>query len=67
VLIIIIIIPHVLSHDYSHKLDDVLTLSGETKKLRNYRPSFELREQFLYNNAVWLSRSPILIVSKGET
>jgi hypothetical protein len=43
------------SHDYSFKLDDShagATLINATRNLRNYRPTFELREQFLYENPV---------------
>jgi len=65
ILIIIIIILLVLSHDYSYKKDN-LSLSDITRKLRNFRPTSELREQFLYSNTVWLSYSLVLVVSHGE-
>ena len=53
------------SHDYSYKKKD--NIMDITRNLRNFRPTFELREQFLYNNQVWLSCSPVLVVSKSET
>jgi hypothetical protein len=60
----IIIILLVLSQDYSYKKTD--NLSAITRKLRNFRPASELREQFLYGNTVWFSCSLVLVVSKGE-
>ena len=63
----IIIILLVLSHDYSYKKDGDISPRDITRNLRNFRPTFELREQFLYNNAVWLSYSPVLSVLKGVT
>jgi hypothetical protein len=56
-----------LSHDYSYNKMDNISLSDITEKLRKFRPTSELREQFSYNNAVWLSYSSVLVVSKGET
>ncbi|KAF8495154.1 beta-lactamase/transpeptidase-like protein [Russula emetica] len=44
----------VASHDYSFKIDNShgASLSNATRNLRNYRPTFELREQFLYENPI---------------
>ena len=41
------------SHDFSYKKND--SVSDITRNLRNFRPTFELREQFLYSNQVWVS------------
>ena len=64
-LIFIFIILLVLSHDYSYKKKDNLSLSDITRKLRNFRPTSELREQFLYSNTVWLSCPLVLVLSNG--
>ena len=53
-----------LSHDYSYKKND--SVSDITRNLRNFRPTFELREQWLYNNQVWLFCSPVLALTQGE-
>ncbi len=64
----IVVILFALSHDYSIKENDNVTVgfSDITRNLRNYRPTFELREQFLYNNQVWPSCPPVLAVTEDE-
>src|SRR5712672_1648064 len=39
-----------LSHDLSYKVNS--TLDSVTRNLRNLRPTYELRQHFLYNNQV---------------
>ncbi|KAH9991459.1 beta-lactamase/transpeptidase-like protein [Russula vinacea] len=42
----------VASQDYSCKKND--SVSDITRNLRNFRPTFELREQWLYNNQMYM-------------
>jgi hypothetical protein len=53
--VLIVVAVSGFSHDYSFKIDNShsgVTLSDATRNLRNYRPTFELREQFLYEDLV---------------
>jgi hypothetical protein len=53
-----------LSNDYSYRPN--FSLSDVTRNLQNLRPTFELREQYQYNNQVMAPRSSVLAVANGK-
>ncbi|KAI0005373.1 beta-lactamase/transpeptidase-like protein [Russula compacta] len=51
------------SHDLSYKVND--SVVDITRNLRNLRPTFELREQWLYNNQMYMVGSYIVSTLSG--
>jgi len=51
------------SHDLSYKVNS--TVDSVTRNLRNLRPTYELRQQFLYNNQMYMVGSYVVSVLSG--